>query len=118
MTLVEQTLAQALLLAGSVDTAQEQLLKLFCASAVTNISARLRKGLTPEDCRASFVAAGALYALAALAETDPVAGMQRMQIGNVTLVPGGTSAATRCLRKQADLIISPYCVDCFSFRGV
>lgn len=118
MTLVEQTLAQALLLAGQIDTSQEALLELFCRSAVTHITARLRQGLTPEDCRAAFVAAGALYALAALAETDPVAGMQRMQIGDVTLVPGGTSAATRCLRKQADLIISPYCVDCFVFQGV
>lgn len=118
MTLVEQTLAQALLLAGQIDQSQQPLLELFCSSAVTNLIARLRQGLTPDDCRAAFVAAGALYALAALTETDAVAGLQRMQIGDVTLVPGGTSAATRCLRKQADLIMAPYCVDNFSFRGV
>lgn len=118
MTLVEQTLAQALLLAGQMEEPQELLLELFCGSAVTNMSARLREGLTPDDCRAAFVAAGALYALAALTETDAVAGLQRVQIGDVTLVSGGTSAASRCLRKQADLIISPYCVDSFSFRGV
>ena len=118
MTLVEQTLAQAVMLAGTLDEQQERLLELFCQSAVTNLSARMQEGLTPEDCKAAFVAAGALYALAALTETDAVAGLQRVQIGDVTLVSGGTSAATRCLRHQADLIISPYCTDSFLFRGV
>ncbi len=118
MNLVEQTFAQAVLLSGVDDEKQEQLLELFCRSAVTNLTARLREGLTPEDCKADFVAAGALYALAALSETDPVAGMQRMQIGDVTLVPGGASAASRCLRSQANLMMSPYCKDNFSFRGV
>lgn len=118
MTLVEQTRAQALLLAGQVDETQQPLLELFCSSAVTNLTVRLRQGLTPDDCKAPFVAAAALYALAALTETDPVAGMQRVQIGDVTLMPGDTSAASHCLRKQAELIIFPYCVDGFSFRGV
>jgi hypothetical protein len=118
MTLVEQTVAQAAMLAGALEETQQQLLELFCQSAVTHLTARLQTGLTPDDCRAAFVAAGALYALAALTETDAVSGMQRVQIGDVTLVPGETSAASRCLRRQADMILSPYCVESFLFRGI
>ena len=118
MTLTEQVYAQAVMLADIHGAQQEQLLQLLCKAVVCNLSARLRDGITANDCKADFVAAGALYALAALSEIDPAANLQRMQVGDVTLVPGGTSAASCCLRKQADLMISPYCKDYFSFRGV
>lgn len=118
MTLVEQVYAQALLLANTVEQEQTELLSAFCQSAVAGILRRLRDGLTPEDCKADFVAAGALYALAALTETDKLANADRLQFADVTLVAGGSSAASRCLRHQANLIISPYCIDMFLFRGV
>ncbi len=118
MTLVEQVYAQTLMLSGSVESDQEKLLGLFCRSAVVGMEQRLRDGITPEDCKADFIAAGALYALAALAETDVASNVERLQFADVTLVPGGTSAASRCLRRQADMIISPYCKDGFVFRGV
>lgn len=118
MTLTEQVYAQAVLLSGVAEPKQEQLLELFCRSSVGSLAARLREGLTPEDCKADFVAAGALYALAALSETDPASNLQRMQIADVTLVPGSASAASKCLRKQAELMMAPYCKDLFSFRGV
>lgn len=57
------------------------------------IQTQLREGLTPADCKADFVAAGALYALAALSEADGANGMQRVQVGDVTLVASDTSAA-------------------------
>lgn len=118
MTLIEQVYAQAMLLIGSIESSRESLLRLFCQSAVTGLQQRLREGLTAEDCKAEFIAAGALYALAALEETDPAMGMERVQFGDVTLVPGGRSAASRCLRRQADTIIDPYCRDNFVFQGV
>lgn len=118
MTLTEQVYAQTVLLSGTIDSGQESLLRLFCQSAVIGMGQRLREGLTPEDCKADFIAAGALYALAALSETDSAANMERVQFGDVTLIPGGVSAASRCLRRQADMIISPYCRDTFVFRGV
>ena len=49
---------------------------------------------------------------------DPVSCMERIEIGAVNLVPGNSSAASRCLRKQADLMMAPYCMDAFSFWGV
>lgn len=118
MILAEQVYAQALMLVGTVEDKQGQLLQLFCRSAVMGMLRRLREGLTPEDCKADFVAAGALYALAALTETDPSANLERLQFGDVTLVSGGATAAARCLRRQAELIITPYYGDNFLFKGV
>lgn len=118
MNLVEQTYAQAVLLSGVEEEGQKAMLELFCRSAVTHLAMRLREGLTPEDCKADFIAAGALYALAALSETDGVANLQRVQVGDVTLVPGAASAASRCLRMQARMMMAPYCKDNFAFRGI
>lgn len=118
MMLDDQVYAQTLLLAGAVESEREETLRVLCRSAVTGLSQRLREGLTAEDCKADFIAAAALYALAALTEIDQTANMERVQFGDVTLVSGDTSAASRCLRKQADIIIEPYCRDRFLFRGV
>ncbi|MBQ8579494.1 MAG: hypothetical protein IJ448_02225 [Oscillospiraceae bacterium] len=118
MTLTEQTCAQAALLAGKLQPRQEQLLMLLCRSAVNSLAARLRHGLQPEDCKADFIAAASLYALAALSEVDDVAQLDKIQIGDVTMQRGGRSAAASCLRKQAALLMDPYCEDHFAFRRV
>ncbi len=118
MTLTDQTYAQAALLSGANEPEQEEMLRLLCHSTVVALTARLREGIAPEDCKADFVAAGALYALAALSECDQIANLERLQIGDVTMISGGKSAAARCLRNQANLMMSPYLKDRFSFRGV
>ena len=119
MNLSEQIFAQAVLLAGSIDTRQEALLRLLCSGAASSLSARLRDGITPQDCKADFVAAASLYALAALSETDDMAQVESFTAGDVTVKKGDkVSAASQCLRYQADLMISPYTRDTFSFRGV
>lgn len=118
MTLAQRVYAQALMLSEHVEKAQEPWLEVFCRSAVAGMLRRLREELRPEDCIADFVAAGALFALAALAEIDETGNMERVEFGDVTLIPGGLSAASRCLRRQANLIITPYCKDNFVFRGV
>lgn len=118
MTLIEQTYAQAVLLSGTAGENQAQMLQVLCQSAVNHLTARLRPGLTPEDCKADFVAAASLYALAALSEIDDVSQLQRMQIGDVTVQRGSANAAASCLRNQAELMMGPYLVGKFSFRGV
>lgn len=118
MMLTQQVYAQAVLLSGVNEPVQEQLLKMLCKSAVGSLTARLREGITPADCKADFVAAASLYALAALSELDAVTNLEQIQIGDVTLKQGGGSAAARCLRRQAELMMSPYLKDRFSFRGV
>ena len=116
--MTEQVFAQAKLLAGVEDTQQLELLRIFSQAAVISLTARLRDGLTPADCAADFIASASLFALATFSETDPLTNVHQVQLGDVTVRPGGGSAAAKCLRYQAEMMMSPYCVDGFSFRGV
>lgn len=118
MTLTDQIYAQALLLSGGLEAKQEALLKLLCRGAANSLSARLREGLTAEDCKADFVAAASLYALAALSGSDETDQMQEISVGDLTMKRADSTAAANCLRYQADLIIGPYLKDRFAFRGV
>ena len=94
------------------------LLKLLCRGAASSLEARLREGLTAEDCKADFVAAASLYALAALSGTSDLDRMEEITAGDVTLKRSGSDAAANCLRYQAELMIGPYLKDRFTFRGV
>ena len=118
MSLTEQIYAQALLLAGGLEARQEVLLKLLCRSAEVSLAARLREGLTAEDCKADFVAAASLYALAALSEAEDAEEPEQITAGDVTLRRKDSGAAANCLRYQAELMITPYLKDRFAFLGV
>lgn len=82
------------------------------------MTSRLREGLTPEDCKADFIAAASLFALAALSSVDETMQLEMFQAGDLSLRRGSTDAASNCLRNQAQLMIAPYLRDCFSFLGV
>lgn len=118
MTLKEQVLAQAMLLAGELDTRQTELLGALCTAATASLAARLREGLTPQDCKADFIAAASLFALAAMGSVDDVEQVEQFRIGDVTVHRGSRDAASNCLRSQAELMIAPYLKDRFTFRGV
>ena len=107
MTLTDQVYAQAVMLSGA-EQESEALLQLLCRSAVAGLKHQLRDGIRVEDCRADFVAAASLYALAALSEADEMKNLEQMQIGDVTVKRGSGSAAARCLRKQAQIIMFPF----------
>ena len=118
MNLTEQIFAQALLLSGGLSTRQEEMLKLLCRGAANSLERRLREGLCPEDCKADFIAAASLYALAALSGADELDNMETITVGDLTLKRSGKDTASNCLYNQAELIIGPYLKDRFSFRGV
>lgn len=118
MTLKEQVYAQAALLAGQLDQRELALLDALCASSTVALTARLKEGLTPEDCKADFVAAASLFALAALGGVDNLQQVEQFRIGDVTMNRGSRDAASQCLKNQAELMIAPYLKDRFSFRGV
>lgn len=118
MTLHEEIYAQALVLAGAVNETQSQLLRIFCISEATHLVARLQPGMSMDQCKIELISAAALYALAALSEVDEKANLQRIQVGDVTLISGGRTAAIRCLRQQADILMAPYCVGRFLVQGV
>ena len=118
MTLTEQVYAQAVLLAGELDERQMQMLKVLCRGTASSLSKRLRDGLTPEDCKADFIAAASLLALSALSGVDERAQLEMFQAGDMTLRRGSCDAASKCLRNQAELLIAPYLKDRFTFLGV
>ena len=119
MTLREQVFAQAALLAGDLDGRQTDLLNVLCAASTASLTARLKEGLTPEDCKADFIAAASLFALAALNEAADSDQIEEFKAGDLTVKQGGRKdAASRCLHNQAELMIAPYLKDRFCFRGV
>ena len=118
MTPTEQVYSQAVLVSGMDPAEQEMLLPVLCRSAVNGLTAQLREGITPDDCKADFVAAASLYALAALAEIDPLQRVEQIQVGDVTWKRGGATAASACLRHQAEMMMAPYLKDRFCFRSV
>ena len=116
MTVAAQVFAQAAALAGELEGRQGDLLKLLCSAAASSLAARLKEGITVEDCREDFTTAASLYALAAMNEAEN--GAEEFKAGDLTVKRGGSDAASRCLQKQAELIIAPYLKDRFAFLGV
>ncbi len=119
MSLTDQVYAQAALLAGQLEGNQPELLRALCACATSSLSARLREGLLPEDCKADFVASASLFALAELNSVKDSDALEQITAGDLTVrkVSSGDTASN-VLRHQAQLMIAPYLKDRFCFRGV
>ncbi len=118
MTLAEQVFAQAQVLAGNLEERQYHLLKLLCRGITSSLRQRLRPGLTPDDCRADFLAAASLLALSALSGVQEGEKLEQVNMGDLTFRKRGGDPASNCLRNQAELIIAPYLRDRFHFSGV
>ena len=119
MNLNQQVFAQASLLAGRLEDGQQEILQVLCTAATAALTSRLREGLRPEDCRADFVAAASLFALAQLNAVKDGQSLEQITAGDLTLrKTTGADTASRVLRSQAELVIAPYLKDRFCFRGV
>lgn len=118
MTLAEQVYANAVLISGVDVKEQALLLEVLCQSAVSSLTRQLMDGVTPDTCKADFITAASLYALAALQEADPLTRAQEIRIGDVTMKQGGTTSASASMRQQAEMMMSPFVKDRFSFRSV
>jgi len=119
MNLNQQVYAQAALLAGQLEDNQQKILQVLCTAATASLAARLREGLRPEDCKADFIAAASLYALAQLNAVKDGQMLEQITAGDLTLrKAAGSDTASNVLRNQAELMIAPYLKDRFSFRGV
>ena len=119
MTLREQVYAQAALLAGQMESERADMLSVLCTASTVSLAARLKDGLRPEDCKADFIAAASLFALAALKGVKDGTSLEQISAGDLTIRKGGNSdAASNVLRNQAELMIAPYLKDCFTFVGV
>lgn len=118
MILAEQAFTQAMLLAGDLEPKREALLKTLCRGAIASLVSRLRDGIKQEDCQEDLVAAGSLYALAALNEVGDADPVEQFSAGDVTIRTGKNDAAGQCLREQAKWIMAPYLKDAFAFQEV
>ena len=120
MNLRDQVLAQALLLAGELTERQQIVLGVLCTVTTASLNARLRDGLTADDCKADFVASASLLALAAMAGISEDVPVEQISVGDFSVKKGSKTydAASNCLRAQAELMIAPYLKDNFSFMGV
>ena len=120
MSLIEQVRAQALLLAGELTQQQMQVLDVLCQGAASSLEQRLRDGLRPEDCKADFIAAASLLALASMNAVAGEESAEQISVGDfsVRTSKNKNDAASNCLRAQAELMIAPYLKDRFTFLGV
>lgn len=118
MNLTDQIYAQTLLLIRDLEKKELPMLELLCRSAETSLKAKLRDGIRPEDCKADFVAAASLYALAAATELDGTQTPAGIAAADVTARRKSGDAASCCLRYQAELLIAPYLKDDFVLLSV
>ena len=120
MNLIEQIQAHAQLMSGNISPMQTQMLKTLCQAAASYLESRLRDGLTPEDCKADFVAAASLLALAGLTSYRAEDFSEQITVADFTMktTTGYRDAAANCLKMQAELMIAPYLKDRFAFMGV
>ena len=120
MSLIDQIHAQALLLAGELTQRQAHVLAALCHGAASSLESRLRDGLTPDDCKADFIAAASLLALAAMNSVTGEESAEQITVGDfaVRTSKSKSDAASNCLRAQAELMIAPYLKDRFTFLGV
>ena len=118
MTASEHAYAQALLFAGPLEEAQKARLEILCRSVEESLKHKLRPGLTPEDLRADYIAAVGLYGVAALEELEQRGEPKSFSASDLTIQREDASVTVKCLRKQAEMLLSPYLQDGFTFRSV
>lgn len=110
MELVQEVAALACRIHGEPDLQ----LELLCPAVCEQLQARLRRGVRPEDCRASFVCAAALTAVSML-EAVCSGGLESMDAGTLALRFGKEDGQ---LTRLARGILAPWCDDGTAFRGV
>lgn len=118
MITADMVCSQVLPLAGELSHQQQILLSLLCQGIVSSMNAQLREGTTSRDCPQDFLAAGTLYALAALSDMDDTNQLEMFQAGDLTLRKHKEGTASAAMYRQAQAIMAPHVRDSFSFRGV
>lgn len=111
----EEICALAALLCA--DRLDEGALFAACDAAIAVLTARLRKGITAQDCRESFVCACAWMAIALC---DAFAGgeVTAFEMADIS-VRKNTSHAAQVLMSQAETLMAPWCTAVgFAFLGV
>ena len=120
MMLTEQVCNLAAELAGELTAQQRKILEALCSASVSSLAARLRDGLTVEDCGNDFICAAGLMALAALHQVTVDTPTEQITAGDFTVrkESGDRYTAVKGLQDQAEQMMAPYLKDRFAFLGV
>lgn len=103
---------------GSGDW-DEGLVRRMCQVAQTQLTIRLRPGVTPEDCGGAFPIAAAWMALGSLYECDGTTGVESFSAGDLTIRTGNGGQRSKDLQHEAMRLMAPYCRESgFAFQGV
>lgn len=104
---------------GRVREDQGAALEELCRAAETEMAARLREGVTPQDCGPAFALGCAWLALSWLAGGQG-GGVTAFTAGSVSVrEEGGGRDRAAALRLQAETVLGPYLKDReFFFQGV
>lgn len=116
--MTDQVYARALLVAGELEVRQQELLRILCEAEASSLAARLRDGLTAEDCTEAFITAASLYALAGMGGFDQISEFKAGDLTVKTRDAQGLEQTAQGLRQQADGLMAPYLKDRFVFAGV
>ncbi len=121
MTLVDEVYTHARILAPELSQECLAMLEAVCRSAAVSLKSQLRDNVTVEDCKADFVTAASMLALAALSEVGDLGQMgqlEQISAGDLTLRKGKNNMASECLRSQAQILMMGYIKGPFLFVGV
>ena len=111
----DQVFARAALQAGELDAQRQELLQVLCEAACASLEARLRDGISSEDCGELFATAACMYAMAAL---EGFSESVEFKAGDLSVKKGARSEKSRELCCQADRLMAPFLKDSFVFSGV
>ena len=111
MSLTSAILAQAKQLSGAEDAALEQL----CRAAELQLTGKLRKGLSPEDCGEAFILGAAMMAVSDYRELQ-YGGVAAFSAGDISITQAKTRTDT--LRRAAEGLLAPYSEDSICFLRV
>lgn len=103
---------------GSGDW-DEGLVQRMCQVAQTQLTSRLRPGVTAEDCGGAFPIAAAWMALGSLYECGGEAGLESFSAGDLTIRTGNGGQRSKNLKQEAMKLMAHYCRESgFAFQGV
>lgn len=116
MAMTDEIYTIAAVFAG-VGEKEDRTLAKLCDAAETELTARLRRGIGPGDCRGSFICAAAMLAASHYLAAR-TAGVKSFTVGAVTVTSGGENTDAADLRTQAELLMRPFCTGSLGFLGV
>lgn len=102
----------------SVTEEEQAILETLCSTAEAELTARLREGITPDDCGSVYMFSAALLAASEMLLLRSADGVEQFTAGEVNVRQSGEKTAA-ALRQQAAALMRTYCSDGdFAFLGV